>query len=199
MYLQARARRIELRTGRFNIDNGMKACLERTLQAIPGAHLDCLQYIQIRDRNDYAGGSTNRARNIWPTTRPGSRNYWIMLDIDSFDPVQRPINNRPNGLHYTLLHEIGHVVDWSTNNFRWIRRNDRVGYHLINARHHSSRFTNHSQEKFADTYADLFFYPRGRNQQRDRCIEVILNSPAFTDLLSFVRLPNGWHLSPANH
>ena len=193
MFLQAHGGRFELRTRSFTIDDQMKARLERTLEVVPGDHLRYLQYIEIRDREDYAGGSTNPARDTWPTTEPGIRNYWIMLDIDSFDPNQRAINNQPNGLHYTLLHELGHVADSTTRSFEWIRRHDREGYHILISRSHSGRFTTGDREKFADTYADLFFYPRG-NRQRDRCIEVILNSPAFTRLPRFVRLPNGWRI-----
>jgi hypothetical protein len=115
-----------------------------------------------------------------------------MLDIDSFDPKRRPINNYPGGLHYTLLHEMGHVVDWFTDSFEWIRRHNPAGYRLIIRRHHVGATMGH-QEKFADTYADLFFYPQG-NQLRDNCIRVILDSPAFTSLSSYTRLPNGWSL-----
>ncbi len=198
MYLQTKTGRIELKAREFDINGEMKARLERTLQVLPSEHLRTLRYIEIRDRDEYAGGSTNRASHVCPTTLTGRHNYWIMLDIDSFDPLERRINNHPGGLHYTLLHEVGHVVDWATDAFSWIRRNNREGYNLITARNHTSRFTNHAQEKFADTYADLFFYERRENQQRDRCVEAILGSPAFTNLPLFVRLPNGWGLPRAD-
>lgn len=193
MFLRAHGGMIEFRPGRFDINDEMKARLERTLEVLPEEHLRYMQYIGIRDRVDYAGGSTNRTDDVWPTTEPERHNYWIMLDIDSFDPQEREINCRPGGLHYTLLHEVGHIADWSTRSFDWIRRNDQEGYVLLSARSHASRFTNNPQEKFADTYADLFFYQRG-NRQRDHRIEVILGSPAFTRLPRFVRLPNGWRL-----
>ena len=183
---------VELRTGRFAVDIQMKMRLERTLSILPPQHLHGLQYIEIRDRQNYEGGSTNVASDTWPTTPASRSNYWVMLDIDSFDPRFRPINNYPNGLHYTLLHEMGHVVDWFTDSFRWIRQHDRTGHRLLTRRHHTGR-TSGQQEKFADTYADLFFYPQGI-QERDACVRVILNSPAFSSLPSYTRLPNGWRL-----
>lgn len=185
---------VELRTGRFDVDHPMKARLERTLSILPPQHLHGLRYIEIRDRPNYEGGSTNIASDVWPTTPNGRSNYWVMLDIDSFDPRLRPINNYPNGLHYTLLHEMGHVVDWFTGSFSWIRRNNRAGYQALVRRHHTGHTMGH-QEKFADTYADLFFYPQG-NRQRDECVRVILNSPAFSGLPSYTRLPNGWRTPP---
>lgn len=191
MFLNVPVGRVEVRTGNFTIEPSDKQRLERTLSILPQQHLRGLQYIEIRDRSDYAGGSTNVASHPWPTNGPGQRQYWVMLDIDSFDPRQRQINTRPGGLHYTLLHEMGHVVDWSTGAFEWIRRHDHAGYRLIASRSHSSRFTTGAQERFADTYADLFFYPQG-NRLRDDRIRAILNSPAFTSLPSYTRLPNGW-------
>ena len=191
MFLNVPVGRVELRNGNFTIDLPRKQRLERTLSILPQQHLRGLQYIEIRDRRDYAGGSTNVARYSWPTTEPGRRQYWVMLHIDSFEPGRRAINNRPGGLHYTLLHEMGHVVDWSTGAFRWIQQHDRAGYLLIRSRSHTGAITTHEQEKFADTYADLFFYPQG-DRLRDDCIRVILNSPAFTGLPAYTRLPNGW-------
>lgn len=189
MYLRVSGGEVELRVDRFTIDPQQIRRLERTLSILPQQHLSGLRYIRIRDRANYAGGSTNVARDPGAVT-PGNRQYWVMLDIDSFDPRQRAINNRPDGLHYTLLHEMGHVVDWTTRAFRWIRQHDRSGYELLTRRHHAG-VTTGQQEKFADTYADLFYYPQG-NRLRDDCIRVILNSPAFTSLPSCVQLPNGW-------
>lgn len=182
MYLNVPGRRVEFRTGRFTIDRADRERLERTLSILPEPHLRGLRYIEIRDRPDYAGGSTN----VTPR-------YWVMLDIDSFDPRQREINNRPGGLHYTLLHEMGHVVDSSYRAFQWIQRHDRAGYRLIASRSHSGRITTGARERFANTYADLFFYPQG-DRLRDDCIRVILDSPAFTSLPSHTRLPNGWSI-----
>lgn len=192
MFLHVPTGMVELRTQRFTIDLQMKARLQRTLSILPPQHLNGLQYIEIRDIRNYEGGSTNVTSHSWPTTPSGRHDYWVMLDIDSFDPSRRLINNYPNGLHYTLLHEMGHVVDWFTDSFRWIRRHDPTGYQLIIQRHHTGA-TMGDPEKFADTYADLFFHPQG-NQSRDNCIRVILNSPAFTSLPSYTRLPNGWNL-----
>lgn len=201
MYLRTSSISIELRPGRFTVNNDMITRLENTLRILPAQHLRTLQYIEIRDRQlddgaEYAGGSTNEARTTSPDTPPGTRNYWIMLDIDSFDPRHRAINNTDNGLHYTLLHEMGHVVDWSTRAFRWMRRHRRTsGYHRVMGRTHNSRLTNGGQEKFADAYADLFFYPRGLNGRRDLTVEAILRSPAFTTLPNYTQLPNGWRIN----
>ena len=188
MFLNVPTGRVELRTRDFTIERAHQERLERTLSILPSQHLRGLQYIEIRDRPNYAGGSTNVCSQAWPTTPQGQSQYWVMLDFDSFDPQRRRINNQPGGLHYTLLHEMGHVVDWTTGSFTWIRQNDRQGYRLIASRPHSG-ITGGAQERFADTYADLFFYPPG-DRVRDECIRVILNSPAFSGLPSWTRLPN---------
>ncbi|AUC54086.1 hypothetical protein CDO87_13280 [Sagittula sp. P11] len=161
--------------------------LSHTLRCVPADHLRSLQRIVIRDRQvrdersgemrEYAGGSTNAAQRGWRDLSPHQRRFWIMLDIDSFDPRQRPINNRPGGKHYTLLHELGHLVDWSYGALSWIMRNDPEGFRLL-ARQPHTGITQGTQERFADAYADLYFHPpeRTRDDPRIRCI---LQSPPF--------------------
>lgn len=184
MEITAHNRTIEVRGLPITESNRLR--LQNTLRAIPAIHIRSLTYINIRDRqnsdgSEYAGGSTNATvRNVFRLP-PGERRFWIMIDIDSFDPRQREINNRENGLHYTLLHEIGHVVDWSFGAFRWIRRHDVVGYREIRRRVHRGSITTGDQEKFADVYADFFFYTESERPM-DRAMEAVLGSPAFDSL-----------------
>lgn len=145
--------------------------IQRSLSAVPPEHLTGLQYVEIRQREG-AGGSSNPLH--CEDTSTGDQ-YFIVLDIDCFS---KPWNNRPHGLLYTLLHEMGHVRDWRTRAFDWVRRNDRDGYSAIIARTHRGR-TQHNQEKFADCYADIFTQTDGFSST-DPALVACRNSPAFS-------------------
>lgn len=148
-----------------------------TLRLVPVRHAALIHHIGIRDRADYEGGSTNRV-----SRRDPSAGLWIMLDIDSFDPRQRAINNRPPDLlHYTLLHELGHVVDAEYRGTRWVRRHERAGYRAMMAREHRGDITTGPGEHFADTYADFFFW-RESEMATDARMTALLASPAFAGL-----------------
>lgn len=185
MYLQSRHGPIPLEG--LPLTEDQRDRLELTLRLLPAAHLRALTRIVIRDRQvvdedtgerrEYAGGSTNAVQEGWRRMAPGERQFWIMIDIDSFDPHQRAINARPGRKHYTLLHEIGHLVDWSFGAFRWIQAHDPAGYAAI-ARAPHRGITPGAQERFADAYADLWFYPPERTRDDPR-IQAILRSPAF--------------------
>ena len=178
MMLVTSHRSVEVRG--LDLTHTQIARLQRTLQLLPPPHLRGLRYIRIRDRADYEGGSTNPTQRGWRRQEPDERRFWVMIDIDSFDPRHRPINNRPNGYHYTLLHEMGHVVDWSFNAMNWIRRHDRAGYQAMLAHPHSG-ITQGAFEHFADAYADFFFYPEAE-RQLDRRMEALMACPAWTEL-----------------
>src|SRR5262245_61506324 len=125
-----------------------------TLGYLPVEHLRLLHHVTIRDREDYAGGSTNYVSSGHP-----SSGLWVMIDIDSFDPRQRAINNRPpEFLHYTLLHEMGHVVEYTHSAMRYVRQRDSAGYHAMMAHPHRGGGPGGDTEHWADTYADYFFY-----------------------------------------
>ncbi len=181
MFAHAHGYRIEVRIHRSMDRHGEELSdanlrkIEQTLRAIPYQHLAGLSRIEIRQR-DRAGGSTNPDG---PTHGgvPRSGHYFVVLDIDAFDSSW---NNTGNGLLYTLLHEMGHVVDWHTRSFEWIGRNDREGYRAIVARTHRG-VTQHNQEKFADAYADYFFY-RGTARGWTRSVQAVYDSPCFDGL-----------------
>lgn len=162
-----------------------QARIQRTLALLPPAHVRHLHHLTVRDRADYAGGSTN-----WVSRADHSRGCWIMLDSDSFDPRVRAINNRPpDFLNYTLLHEMGHVVDQAYSGLRTMRREDRAGYRILTepSRTGSPEFLAHhprtsgAGEDFGDVYADLFFY-RESERPTDERMQALLRSAAFAGL-----------------
>ena len=153
--------------------------IRRTLSLLPVEHVRAIHYITVRDRADYDGGSTN-----WVDRDNHSAGCWIMLDSDSFP---KPLNNQaPDRLHYTLLHETGHVVGMAYNCLSFLRshrRSDesvRRGYAAMLAHPHSGR-TRGAGEHFADTYADYFFHTETDMATDDR-MTAMLTTPAFTSL-----------------
>lgn len=126
--------------------------IQMTLGVIPEYHAKLPSRIEIRQRAG-AGGSAN--------AMPNSPRFFVVLDYDTF---RSSWNTRQDGLLYTLLHEMGHVVDWTYGAFPNIRRNDPAGYDAICERVHRGR-TQHDQEKFADAYADIH-YPDARGGRR---------------------------------
>jgi hypothetical protein len=150
--------------------------LRRTLALCPAQHLAYIHHVTVRDRRDYEGGSTN-----WVSRRDHTAGLWIMIDIDSFNPRLREINNRPpNFFHYTILHELGHVVDLSYRSLRYIRRHDTPGYRVITQRAHRG-ITQGPGEHFADVYADYFFYSE-QEMPTDARMQAMLQSPAFNGI-----------------
>ncbi|PTX55994.1 hypothetical protein C8N43_0643 [Litoreibacter ponti] len=145
----------------LSITRAQRLRLENTLCSLPAHHVSGLSYVELRQRAG-SGGSTNALPGR--TSGPG---YSIVLDYDSFS---RRINQTTLDLNYTLLHEMGHVVDWTNHAFSWMQLNDRPGYDAICARvhRHAPGGTNNDQEKFADAYADFHFATaRGRRTWPD--------------------------------
>lgn len=182
MFAHAHGRSIEvrshpsLRRNRLELSSDNLYQISRTLRRIPNRHLDQLNRIEIRQR-PRAGGSTNQVGGSNDRIPRSDRRYFVVLDIDCF---ASPWNTSSNGLNYTLLHEMGHVVDWATGSFVWIRQNDPEGYRAIVARSHSG-VTTGNQEKFADAYADLFYY-RGQARSETRSCQAVWDSPCFEGL-----------------
>jgi hypothetical protein len=106
-----------------------------------------------------------------------------MLDVDSFDPRQREISNRPpDFFHYTLLHELGHVVDFGSGALRGLRRADRPSYRAVVTPPRAHRgITQGVGEHFADLYADYFFYSEAERPTAER-MDALLRSPAFAGI-----------------
>ncbi|MEP3346142.1 MAG: hypothetical protein ABJN34_00785 [Litoreibacter sp.] len=169
--------RIEVRAHRSLQRNNLELTkmqlhrIETTLQVLPAHHLSPLARIEVRQRAG-AGGSANSMPDgsIGPT-------HFVVLDIDTF---VSPWNNTDNGLLYTLLHEMGHVVDWSHRAFTYIRQHDRAGYDAICRRIHHGR-TQNQQEKFADSYADIHFPGASGAQRWPESLDVLRNCPIWTE------------------
>lgn len=158
--------------------------LERTLCLLPSMHLRALPTITVGDRPARGGGGSASP------TMPGGP--FIRLNRMIFDPVQRPVN--AGRLNYTLLHEVGHIIDWAFGCMATLAGSDPAGYAALLAHAHSGA-TQGPSEHFADAYADFFFHggsfnrgsdnggwvmPRG-NWARDPRIQAMLGSPAFSD------------------
>jgi hypothetical protein len=153
--------------------------IRRTLALIPAAHIRAIHHITVRDRRDYTGGSTN-----WVDRHDHAAGTWVMLDVDSFP---KALNNQtPDRLHYTLLHETGHVIGTAYNCLSYLRshrRSDesvRRGYAAMIAHPHEGR-TSGAGEHFADTYADFFFHTVSDMATDDR-MTALLTTPAFTSI-----------------
>lgn len=160
-----------MRRHRLELSSDNLHNIAHTLRCIPYQHLGSLDWIEIRQR-PRAGGSTNQVGGSNTNIPRSDRRYLVVLDIDCF---VSPWNTRSNGLNYTLLYEMGHVVGWATGSFEWIRQDDRAGYQAIVSRSHNG-VTSGNQEKFADAYAD-FFYCRGQDRGETRACQAVWDSP----------------------
>lgn len=165
-----------MRRHRLELSSDNLHNIAHTLRRIPYQHLGSLEWIEIRQR-PRAGGSTNQVGGSNSCIPRSDRRYLVVLEIDCF---VSPWNTRSNGLNYTLLYEMGHVVDWATGSFEWIRQDDRAGYQAIVSRSHNG-VTSGNQEKFADAYADFFYY-RGQERGESRTCQAVWDSPCFDGL-----------------
>lgn len=164
--IEIRAHR-SLQRNRLELTKEQFRRIALTLGVLPAHHVASVARIEIRQRAG-AGGSAN----AMPDGVTGPTHY-VVLDIDCFASAW---NNTENGLIYTLLHEMGHVVDWSNRAFPWIRRNDRAGYDIICQRVHHGR-TQNQQEKFADSYADIHFPGASGARRWPQSLEVVRRCP----------------------
>jgi hypothetical protein len=76
--------------------------------------------------------------------------------------------------NYTLLHECGHIVDWTFHCMAIMNRRDRAGFDALMAHPHRGT-TDGPGDHYADAYADYFCGKRISQQRRD----ALINSVAF--------------------
>lgn len=164
--------------GRARRGCGMQtAQLLRTLDLLPVGHLRLLPRITVGERppssgnpGSYGGGgSAHHAMAGGPYLRLN----WRIFDA----PWNRNMYNE------TLLHEVGHFVDWGFQCMTTMQREDRAGFDALVAHPHSGR-TEGPGEHYADAYADHF---KGRNMSAGRR-RALLNSSGFSDIQS---VPDG--------
>lgn len=86
----------------------------------------------------------------------------------------------PGNLNYTLLHEIGHHVDWHFGCMSWIEAHNETGFAALMAHPHEGE-TQGDGEHFGDAYADYFAHPQRLSDARR---QALLSSPAFAYLTS---------------
>ena len=144
------------------------AQLLRSLNVLPRSHLVLLPRITVGERppasnhpRSYGGGgSAHRGMPGGPYLRLNWRIF------------QAPWNQ--GHVNYTLLHEVGHIVDWAYRCMQVLRRDHRSHYQVLTSHPHSGR-TQGPSEHYADAYADYF----SRKRLSDTRREALLISRAF--------------------
>lgn len=105
-------------------------------------HLQLVPTITVGDRPARGGGGAAHSG------MPGGP--YIRLNRTCF---QSSWNRR--GYNYTLLHEVGHIVDWAFNCMQRMRREDNRGFRALIAHPHSGA-TQGWGEHYADGLADWY-------------------------------------------
>lgn len=133
----------------FNLES-VKRRIKDTLDFIPESHINLFGnkgYVRLGNIPSTGGGHN-------PTTP------YIRLSYDSLDGSRGHSYN--NGrLSYTLLHEMGHIVDKSINPtcMDILKRDFPLGCWAILTRYHDGA-TSGPSEHYADIYADYFYNER---------------------------------------
>ncbi len=151
--------------------------LVETLKLLPVPHLRLLPNILVGNRPPRGGGGAAHAQ------MPGGP--YIRLNISTF---QSSWNRR--GYHFTLLHEVGHIIDWAFGCMPTMRRRDAAGYQALLDHPHSGA-TQGPSEHYADGYADYMNLLGRRRMSRAR-VNAIANSEAFRTIpvLDLIDLPD---------
>jgi hypothetical protein len=143
--------------------------LRDTLALIPPAHLVRLPTITVGHRPSRGGGGA--ANSIMPG------GPFIRLNVKCFDPRTSPWNRLYN---YTLLHEAGHIIDWSYNAMTLLRTANPEGFRALMGHPHRGA-TQGPSEHYADGYAD-YLLPTGRISGLR--YDAIVTSAPFTNVIS---------------
>ena len=160
--------------GRTRRGSGMQvAQLLRSLDLLPPGHLRIVPRITVGERppasdhpRSYGGGGSAHPG------MPGGP--YIRLNWRIF---QAPWNS---GMHsLTLLHEVGHIVDWGFQCMTTMRQQDPTGYRALLDHPHTGR-TQGAGEHYADAYAAHFI----GHQISDARRNAVLNSNAFQSIQS---------------
>lgn len=153
--------------------------IERTLALVPTQHLQLLSnpgYVQVSK----SGCSPRKGGGN------GGKSRWIRLSSAS-------LNERYNrAYNVTLLHELGHIVDFHYSAMTTLQKQDPEGYRLLVNTPHRGK-TSFSGEHFADCYMIYllqevanysYIHPAAPNAYKgveaQRRFRVLLNSPAFS-------------------
>ncbi|RMG27966.1 MAG: hypothetical protein D6730_06145 [Bacteroidetes bacterium] len=137
-----------------------------TLRLLPVNHLRHIPLITVGNRPPAGGGGSAHPG------MPGGP--YIRLNRNIF---QSPWNR--GTYNYTLLHEVGHVIDWTYNSMSRMRRDDRAGYQALLAHTHRGR-TQGPGEHFADAYADFIIGKRMSAARRN----ALRQSTAFKNVVA---------------
>ncbi len=160
--------------GALRTASGMQtAQLLRSLDRLPREHLVLLPRITVGERppaTDHprsygGGGSAHRGMPGGPYLRLNWRIF------------QAPWNQ--GFLNNTILHEVGHIVDWAYGCMDALRIEHRTHYRALISHPHSGR-TQGPSEHYADAYADYFIGHRMSNARQ----EALLASRAFQPVQS---------------
>lgn len=148
-------------------DERYRQLIRRTLLQLPTAHLQKLPPISFGNRPPRGGGG---AAHAGMASGP-----FIRINVTSF---QSRWNRGQH--HFTSLHEVGHVIDWSYNCMPKIHVADQKGYQAL-LRHPHRGATQGPSEHYADAYADYF--NNGRSTPNPRTwparMNAVVNSAAF--------------------
>ncbi len=123
-------------------DEAQLEALTSTLGRLWVHHLQIVPPITVGDRPPRGGGGAAHSG------MPGGP--YIRLNRSCFES---PWNQ--HGYNYTLLHEVGHIVDWAFDCIRHMRREDLAGFRALIAHPHSG-VTRGWGEHYADGLADWY-------------------------------------------
>lgn len=154
-------------------DAAQTVVLTDTLARLWVHHLRLLPTITAGDRPARGGGGAAHSG------MPGGP--YIRLNRSCF---QSPWNQ--HGYNYTLLHEVGHIVDWAFDCMHRMRREDNAGFRALLAHPHSGA-TQGWSEHYADGVADFY---AGKPMAADRRNAILFSRGFFGPI--GIRRPTEW-------
>ena len=161
---------IEITVARRAVDLVSEAQITQLVQSLnrlPDEHLRRLPTITIKYFAEYAGGGSRLDRDE-------PENSFIRISHRCFQSSWNQPLTEPN---QTLLHEVGHIIDWTYGCMGYLRHNHREEYRALQAHPHSGR-TQGAGEHYADAYKDYFVGSLLRGLRYD----ALMHSPAFRSI-----------------
>jgi hypothetical protein len=138
--------------------------LERSLNLLPVAHLKHIPTIAVGNRPPRGGGGSANP------SMPGGP--YIRLNRNCFNSSWNQ-----GSYNYTLLHEVGHIIDWAYRCMERMRRTDPRAYRVL-LQHPHRGATQGPGEHYADAYADYF-----SGRRLGERLEPLRQSAAFRGIL----------------
>jgi len=123
-------------------DESQMEALTSTLERLWVHHIQIVPPVTVGDRPARGGGGAAHSG------MPGGP--YIRLNRTCFQSAWNL-----HGYNYTLLHEVGHIVDWTFNCMQRMRREDNRGFRALIAHPHSGA-TQGWSEHYADGLADWY-------------------------------------------